>query len=150
VIGEGPEAEPLRRLAAECGVADSVSLPGYVENALCRLARASALVLPSRHEGLPLALLEALALEVPVIATRSAGAADFLDADELVDDESVPALAAALKRHLEEPARLRGRARAHAEVVLAHSPDDVAREYLAVLERTVVRAGARRPEAAYE
>jgi glycosyltransferase involved in cell wall biosynthesis len=151
VIGHGPEHEPLLRLAAELGVADSCSLPGFVENPFPRLARAAALVLPSRHEGQPLVLLEALALEVPVLASRSAGAADLLGADELFAAESVPALVAALERHLKDPGPLRKAARTRAEAVHSRSPDDVARDYLRILEPAARKTGtARRPAAAYE
>jgi glycosyltransferase involved in cell wall biosynthesis len=151
LIGEGPEREELLRLVAECGVADSTSLPGYVENALARVARASVLVIPSRHEGLPLVLLESLALGVPVIAARSAGAAELLPAEALVDDDSVPALVAALRGHLEHPERLRAASRGGAAAVRARTPDDAARQYLRILERTARRPGTpERAAAAYE
>ena len=151
LIGHGPERGPLARLAAELGVAESCSLPGFVENPFPRLARAAVLVLPSRHEGQPLALLEALALEVPVLASRSAGAAELLGAEQLFADESVPALAAALQRHLEDPEPLRKAARASSEAVRSRSLDDVARDYLRILEPAARGTGAaHRPEAAYE
>jgi glycosyltransferase involved in cell wall biosynthesis len=151
IVGDGPEREALLRLAAELGVADSVSLPGYVDNAFPRLARAAALVLPSRLEGLPLALLEALALDVPVIAARSAGASELLGPEHLVADDSVPDLVAALSRHLEHPERLRTAARSAAAAVEARTLDDVAGEYLLILDTIVGRTGpAARPEAAYE
>lgn len=150
VIGDGPEREPLRRLAAELGVADSVSLPGFVENALACVARATAVVIPSRHEGLPLVLLEALALEVPVIASRSAGAAELVGEDQLVADESVPALVSALREHLADPEPRKAAAREAAVAVRTRTPDDAAREYLRILAR--VASGGRdraRAEAAY-
>jgi glycosyltransferase involved in cell wall biosynthesis len=149
LIGEGPEREPLRRLADDCGVRDSVSLPGYVDDALSRLARAAALVVPSRHEGQPLVMLEALALEVPVIS-RSAGASEVIG-PEFVAEESVPSLVAALRRHLDDPEPLRAAARAGAAALEARTADGAAREYLRVLELTArgARSGVR-PEAAYE
>ena len=142
LIGEGPELEPLRRLAAECGVADSVSLTGFVDNAPARVARATALVVPSRHEGQPLVMLEALALEVPVIASESAGASEVVG-PELVDEESVPSLVAALRRHLKDPEPLRSAARAGAASLQARPLAAAAGEYLRILERT---AGASSPQ----
>jgi glycosyltransferase involved in cell wall biosynthesis len=151
VIGDGPERERLQRLADELGVAGSCTLTGFVENPFPRLARAAALVLPSRHEGQPLVLLEALALDVPVLASRSAGAADLLGDDQLFAGESVPELAASLQRHLEDPEPLRKAARAGSEAVRSRSPDDVARDYLRILELTARRTGApHAAKAAYE
>lgn len=150
VIGDGPEREPLRRLADELGVADSVSLPGFVENALAHVAHATAVVLPSRHEGLPLVLLEALALAVPVIATRSAGATELVGEDQLVADESVPDLVAALGRHLADPEPRKAAAREAAVAVRARTPDDAAREYLDIFTTLGSRRrGPARAEAAY-
>ncbi|MEH3077189.1 MAG: glycosyltransferase, partial [Quadrisphaera sp.] len=80
------------------------------------VARADLFCLPSRHEGLPLALIEAVALGVPCLASESsAGVREVLDdgrAGELVPVEDVPALAAALEAHLRDPAPLRAKAAA--------------------------------------
>jgi glycosyltransferase involved in cell wall biosynthesis len=151
VIGDGPEREPLLRLADELGVSGSVSLPGFVENQFPRLARAAAVVLPSRHEGMPLVLLEALALGVPVIASRSAGASEILGPEHLFADDSVSDLAATLRRHLEDPERLGASTHDAAEALRGRTLDDVAREYLDVLELTIGASGAgAREQAAYE
>jgi len=69
VLGEGPERPALERLAAELGVADAVSLPGFQDNPHAFLARADLFVLSSDHEGLPTALIEALAAGTPVVST---------------------------------------------------------------------------------
>lgn len=111
VIGEGPECESLRGLAHDLGVGASVRVPGFVDNPFPILAGAAAFVLPSRREGSPLALLQALALGVPVIASRcGAGVESVLEHGRLgalVERESVPALAAAIRRELEDPQPLR-------------------------------------------
>jgi glycosyltransferase involved in cell wall biosynthesis len=136
IVGEGPEREALARLAEELNVADSVALVGFQENPYRRLAGAAAFVLPSRLEGFSLSLLEALALGVPVIAARTAHAAsDLLGADvgQLVEGNSVPALASALRDHLESPARLRHRARPGLAVAEAHDFSRVAEDYLHIL-----------------
>jgi glycosyltransferase involved in cell wall biosynthesis len=114
LIGEGPEREALNRLANDLGVGNSVHLPGFVENPFPTVAGAAAFVLPSRREGVPLTLLQALALGVPVIATRCGiGVESALDQGRLgtlVAGESVPALADAIRLHLREPADPRERA----------------------------------------
>ncbi len=122
VLNDGPEAASLHALAQTLGVTESVEFAGAVAAPLPSVAAADLFCLPSRHEGLPLALLEALVLGVPVIAADSSdGVRDALDqgrVGELVPVEDVDALAAAIARHLTDPTRLRERARlgpAHAD-----------------------------------
>jgi glycosyltransferase involved in cell wall biosynthesis len=114
LIGEGSERESLRRLANELGVGDSVQLPGFVENPFPTVASAAAFVLPSRREGVPLTLLQALALGVPAIATRcGVGVESALEQGRLgtlVARESVPALTEAIRLHLQGSAEIRERA----------------------------------------
>jgi L-malate glycosyltransferase len=105
LIGEG-DATSLLRLADEFGVASRVHVLGYRRDASRYLARADVFVLPSRNEGLPIAVLEAMRAEVPVVgsaipeiaeAVRD-GATGFLFAPERAD-----ALAAALSRAAQPP-----------------------------------------------
>lgn len=122
ILNDGPEAGALQALAESLGVTGSVQFAGAVRDPLPSVAHADVFVLPSRHEGLPLALLEALVLDVPVIAADcSAGVRDALDqgrAGELVPVEDVEALASALARHLTDGPRVRERARlAHAHAL---------------------------------
>lgn len=72
-IGDGPERPRLADQIAALGLGDAVHLPGYVEQPDRLLEDADLAVLPSHTEGLPNAALEALALEVPVLATRVGG-----------------------------------------------------------------------------
>ncbi len=65
VLNDGPELAALQRLTAELGVSDTVEFAGADAPLLPTVADADLFVLPSRHEGLPLALLEAVALGVP-------------------------------------------------------------------------------------
>jgi glycosyltransferase involved in cell wall biosynthesis len=122
ILNDGPEGDALRARAQVLGITGSVEFAGAVASPLPSVADADLFCLPSRHEGLPLALLEALVLGVPVIAADSSdGVRDALDqgrVGELVPVEDVDALAAALARHLTDPTRLRERARlgpAHAD-----------------------------------
>jgi len=69
LIGRGPEEARLRALAAALGIADRVHFAGEIPEA-ARLFRAfDVYTAPSRKEGLPLAVLEAMALAVPVLAS---------------------------------------------------------------------------------
>ena len=69
ILGQGEERDRLEALARELGVADDVSLPGFVSNPYAYISRAAAVVLSSRWEGLPAVLIESLALGTPVVST---------------------------------------------------------------------------------
>lgn len=69
IMGEGGERKTLENLAAELGVVDSVSMPGFVSNPFPIIAEASLCVSSSLAEGLPNVLIQALALGRRVVAT---------------------------------------------------------------------------------
>jgi glycosyltransferase involved in cell wall biosynthesis len=69
IVGEGPERPALKRLIAEHDLTGRVELMGAQPDPWDVVAGADAFVLPSRHEGMPNVVLEALALGTPVIAT---------------------------------------------------------------------------------
>jgi glycosyltransferase involved in cell wall biosynthesis len=72
VIGDGPEREPLARLAAELEVADRVEFAGQLphDEALARAATAHVFVMPSIDEAFGVAYVEAMAASLPAIGTR--------------------------------------------------------------------------------
>lgn len=69
ILGDGPLRPSLEKLAASLGIANRVSMPGFVDDALPALAAADLFVLSSDYEGLPAAVIEALAFDVPVVTT---------------------------------------------------------------------------------
>jgi glycosyltransferase involved in cell wall biosynthesis len=69
ILGEGPERESLQALAIELGVSERVQLVGFDLNPWRWMAHADLYVICSRWEGHPNSLLEALALNLPVVAT---------------------------------------------------------------------------------
>ena len=75
LVGDGPDRDALERLAVELGIDGAVSFAGRLpeQETLAEIARADMLVLPSFMEGLPIVLMEAMALGVPVISSRIAG-----------------------------------------------------------------------------
>jgi len=73
VLGEGPERPVLEALSRALGVAPHVQLPGFVDNPFPYLKRAAAFVLSSRYEGMPTALLQAMAFGTPVVSTDCPG-----------------------------------------------------------------------------
>ncbi|QSE87081.1 glycosyltransferase family 4 protein [Rhodococcus koreensis] len=81
VAGGGPERTRLAQLAETLGVADRVRFLGHVEGEeiIDLLCGADALIFPTRrHEGLPLSLLEALAMGLPVLTTAQCNVPDDL------------------------------------------------------------------------
>jgi glycosyltransferase involved in cell wall biosynthesis len=69
ILGDGPEFQELLRVRASLPTADRIHLPGHVSDAVMLYRAFDAFVLPSRKEGMPFALLEAMAAELPCIAT---------------------------------------------------------------------------------
>jgi glycosyltransferase involved in cell wall biosynthesis len=69
IFGDGPERERLAGLAAGLGLTESVVFAGHVPDASARLAEFDALLLSSRYEGVPAAIVEALAAGLPIVAT---------------------------------------------------------------------------------
>lgn len=77
LIGDGPLRERLQAHVDRFGLTRQVSFIGAVDPAGEEIAAADALVLPSRFEGMPNVVLEAMAVGTPVIATRSGGTAEL-------------------------------------------------------------------------
>ena len=78
VFGDGPLREHLTRLAGKVGCGDSIHFLGYVPGFSSFLKDIHLFVLPSLMEGLPNALLEALAAAKPVVATAVGGVPDIV------------------------------------------------------------------------
>lgn len=70
ILGEGEQRSSLEQLAEELGVSDRVTLMGWVEQPQSYLANFDVVAMPSRSEGFPLAMVEAMLAARPVIATR--------------------------------------------------------------------------------
>ena len=100
ILGDGPEKAILRGRAEELGITDRVEMPGFVEDVVPWLRRASVFALSSDYEGLPAAVLEALACGVPVVTTDCFEAARALlagvESCAVVPRRDVRALAEAL------------------------------------------------------
>jgi glycosyltransferase involved in cell wall biosynthesis len=81
LVGDGPERSALEALAVELGLGDDISFLGRMTeaDALAEIARSDILVLPSFMEGLPIVLMEAMALGVPVVASRVAGIPELVE-----------------------------------------------------------------------
>ncbi len=104
LAGDGPDRALVERLA---GADDAVRVLGYREDVPHLLAAADLLMLTSEKEALPMAVLEAMAAGLPVLATRVGGVPTVVSDGEtglLVGPGDVPALRAALVRLAGDPA----------------------------------------------
>jgi glycosyltransferase involved in cell wall biosynthesis len=73
ILGEGPERKRLESVGRVIGVGNHVLMPGFVENPFAWMRRARVFVSSSVTEGFPNALVQALALGLPVVSTKSVG-----------------------------------------------------------------------------
>lgn len=120
IMGEGEARAALEARIAERGVGDRVGLLGHVppERMRAELRRAALFAMPSRFEGMPLALVEALATGCPAVAARVGGVPEVLtpEAGRIVPPEDPAALRDALSEGLSGAApHSREGARARAE-----------------------------------
>lgn len=107
ILGKGKQHEQRLAQAATLGISDDVALPGYVDNPLAYMAHAGLVAVPSRWEGLPLVLVEAMAVGTPVVATDCpGGSAEVLDNGrygKLVMVNDAEGLAIAMAETLTDP-----------------------------------------------
>ncbi|KYC40126.1 glycosyltransferase [Scytonema hofmannii PCC 7110] len=107
ILGEGECRTELERMIHLLGIADDVSLPGFVENPYAYMFNASAFILSSRWEGLPTVLIEAMACGSPVISTDCpSGPKEILEAGKygnLVSVGDTAELSKAMLKVLDAP-----------------------------------------------
>ena len=141
IMGEGPQRGRLKELIRELNVSDTVELAGHVSNPYPSIARADLFVLSSRLEGMPLTLLEALALGAPVVALGcSSGVTELLGSSpfgDLVPVGSVEDLAAAIERHLRAPNRLVDKAQYASKHARSYDIESSARRHLEILGKVL-------------
>ncbi|HET7586526.1 MAG TPA: glycosyltransferase family 4 protein [Gammaproteobacteria bacterium] len=119
IIGDGPRHKQLEERIQALGLADHVELAGAQSSDAVReyLERSHIFVMPSLSEGIPVALMEAMIMEIPVIATRIKGIPELVEdgcSGLLVAAEDAEQLSAAITRLLNDSdmrTRLGGRGR---------------------------------------
>jgi glycosyltransferase involved in cell wall biosynthesis len=138
VVGEGSERQALQTLACDLGVDRRVVWAGWNDDPRAWLPAFDVWVLPSRFEGFPLALLEALLAESAVAATDVGSVAEVVRDGEtglLVPPEDPAALAAAIRRLLrDEPLRSRLGAGGRRLVLERFTADHMARSFSALYD----------------
>ena len=107
LLGEGEERAQLSELGRKLGLAERISMPGWVPNPLAYISKASVFVLSSRWEGFGLVLAEALACGTPVVSTDcESGPAEILEHGKygpLVPIQDPESMSRAILRTLDAP-----------------------------------------------
>ncbi|WP_433187178.1 glycosyltransferase [Actinoallomurus sp. CA-150999] len=129
LYGSGPDEDALRRQAAEAGVSDSVEFAGPTSDIETALTGASIFALPSREEGFPMSVIEAMAYGLPTVAFDCAPGIRELLTDGhdglIVAPGNTTEFAAALDRLIRDAALRDSLAEAARESVRRYEPDTV-------------------------
>ena len=88
IVGDGPERDSLAQLSKKLGIQERVHFLGWRPDAMKLMQVADMLLLPSRWEGMPNALIEAMGLGLPVVATSVEGVNEVLG--PLAEQQAVP------------------------------------------------------------
>lgn len=141
IAGDGPQMVALKSLAQELGISERVTFLGWqTREELTRWYHHSNLFLfPSRHEGMPNAVLEAMSSGLPVVATRIAGNEELVVdgvTGLLVNAEDVDSLRDGLRRLIvEEKMQMQMGQASRRRVEEEYSWENVARQYSQYLEK---------------
>ncbi len=109
IVGDGQHRGALEERARVLGIGDRVTFRGHLpfgEPVRRELDRADLFVLPSRQEGLPRAMLEAMARGLPAIGSTVGGIPELLGAEDLVPPDDPTALARKITKVVRDPARM--------------------------------------------
>ena len=145
LYGEGPLLPSMRELAGKLDLGTSVVFQGHVDNVTEYLAAADIFVLPSLQEGMPNALLEAMACGLPPVATRIGGVEDIVIDGEngvLVDPGNGASLAEGLRRLLaDEELKSTIAIKAQKTIYDFYSLENTVPRYLALYKRLLTEDG---------
>ena len=145
VAGEGPERPALEQLIASLGIGAAVTLAGRREDMPAFYREIDLLVLSSRTEGMPVALLEGMAAGLPLVATAVGEVPRLIEGGTgtLVPVEDATALATAIADLLRDPQRRMICGQASRECIRkGYSAEHMVERYLALYEQ-VIAAGRR-------
>jgi glycosyltransferase involved in cell wall biosynthesis len=126
LVGDGKMRKRLEELAREIGMTSRTTFSGQVSREgqiTDALDKADLFVLPSRTEGLPRAMIEAMARGLPCIGSDVGGIPELISASFLVPPDDVPALAAKIQEVLTTPGRLREMSKENLSRIPEYSED---------------------------
>lgn len=147
IVGDGQERRQLEDMAAELRIRQRVKFVGSVLNVKAYLQASDVFVLPSRNEGLPVALLEAMACNLPCVASATGGVLDVIrpEANGLtVPPGDVHALQNALETLWSHPSTADQLGRqARLDVCRGYSMECTAQKFLQLYHGVLARAPLR-------
>lgn len=141
IAGDGPEMETLKAMTREHGIPDRVAFLGWQsrQELIQCYRQANLFLFPSRHEGMPNAVLEAMASGLPVIASSISGNEELVVHGKtglLVESEHLDSLQTALQELLQDPTRREQMGAASRQrVEESFGWENTARQYAALLEK---------------
>jgi glycosyltransferase involved in cell wall biosynthesis len=109
IVGDGQHRPKLEQASREMGVGQVVHFLGHLpagDSVRQQLDAADLFILPSRQEGLPRAMIEAMARALPCIGTKVGGIPELLEPEDLVEPNDAAALAAKIVEVIKNPERL--------------------------------------------
>jgi len=148
MVGDGQYREQLEQLASRLGVAERVEFAGAVERGAAvdaQLDRLDLMVLPSRQEGLPRIVIEAMARAVPCIASTVGGIPELLPAEDMVAPADAGALAAKISEVLRDDARLAAMSRRNLDGAQVYRADELEKRRIEFYRRVAEAVGSPRP-----
>jgi len=142
ILGKGAEEEKLKRLAKDLRIEDRVAFFGFQKNPYKYLAQSTLFVLSSLYEGFPNALLEAMALGVPSVATRCPTGPEEIITDGVDGILASPAdersLAEAIKRLLQDKGLRKKLAEGGKKRIKEFRVEKILKQYEDVIEKVCV------------
>jgi glycosyltransferase involved in cell wall biosynthesis len=143
LVGNGPLQQQLERMVEALGLKGSVEFRGEQHDVVAQLHQADLSVLSSYWEGMPTALLEAMACALPCVATRVSGSEDIIKHEVdglLVEPADYEGLAQSLLRLIRNPALARHYGQAAHETIQKHySLEHITDRYVELYERLAAR-----------
>lgn len=143
ILGEGEQRPVLEKLAVELGIGDRVELPGWVNDPQVCLPQFDVVALPSRSEGFPLAMVEAMLAARPVIATRVGSMPEAVIADKtgiVIEKNDVTGLAQAIRQLRDNPTQRLQLGQQARQLALAHFTAETMTQSYETLWRQLVTA----------
>lgn len=141
IVGEGPDKEELLKMTQKNGLSKSIQFSGWLDKqSLCyKYQQATAFAFPSLSEGMPNAVLEAMATGLPVIATKVAGNEELIRDGEngyLVPANDCYSFAQKVDQMVNEPSKLKMMSQKSREIAMdEYSWEHVADEYINLINQ---------------
>ncbi len=144
ILGEGEQRQNLQDLAETLGIADRVCLKGWVDAPRTHLADFDVIAMPSRSEGFPLAMVEAMLASRPVVAAQVGSMPEAIVSGEtglLIEKDNVAELTQALQQLRDDPAlRLRLGQQARSAAVTHWTVEAMVSQYQQLWQQTLSTA----------